>query len=289
MRILITGTTGFLGSRIRRVLETGEGHHDISGSDTKSCDIGDFQAVKMLFDRTRPELVIHCAAIGDIGICETNPSAAMRVNVAGTRHIASCCADYGAKLISISSDQVYDYYSMQPLNEYSTPAPANFYGVTKLRGEAVVRALVPRHYILRLGWQYGIKEPGLPPSRDGIVEQLERCLKEEMPVYYTENVRQNITYIYDTAMAVRAMAEGKIPYGTYNVASENGLTERETKALILRRLGADGDFIRRMLIIKPGSRPFDLRAEPLNLRLAGYDFPTFEDGLERCLRKDENR
>lgn len=284
MRILLTGATGFLGARLFRALGTDGAGHVVAACGRESCNIGDYQAVKALFQKSRPELAVHCAAMGDIGACEKDPASALQVNVAGTRHIASCCADFHARMIYISSDQVYDYYSMQPLHEYVRPSPTNFYGVTKLRAENAVRSLVSRHHILRLSWQYGKTEPGLPPSRDGIVERLERCLALGQPVYYTEQVRQNITYVYDTVQAICAMAEGRLPYGTYNIASENRLTEKETKALILRRLGAGESDIRKMLLPKPGGRPFDLRAEPLNLKLAGYRFPSFEDGLEQCLK-----
>lgn len=280
MRIWISGASGFLGARLKKLLEC---NHTVAAPDSKACDIGNYAAVRNEIHQAEPQLIIHCAAIGDISRCQADPQRAMQINVAGTRHIASACAELGIPMITISSDQVYDYYTLAPLDEYVAPDPTNFYGKTKLFGEQIVRSMVPRHYILRLGWQYGRHEAGLPDSRDGLVEHLTDCLKRDQPVLYTPGARQNVTYIYDTAAAVCAMAEGTLPYGTYNIASENGKTDYETKAYILQRLGAGQQEIRRLMTAQENAAPFDLRAKPLNLSLAGYRFPNFEEGLERCM------
>lgn len=126
----------------------------------------------------------------------------------------------------------------------------------------------------------------MPRSRDGLVEQLQSCLKRDQTIFYTPESRQNITYVYDSAQAVLSMAEGDIPYGIYNLASENELTDYETKAYILRYLGADSESIRRLLKASQSSRPFDLRAVPYNLKLAGYRLPPFMEGLECCMGGD---
>lgn len=280
MKIWMTGASGFLGARVREALRRS---HAVEAPGSWDCEISDYAAVRRAIQEAAPQLVVHCAAMGDISRCEADPRRAMAVNVAGTRHVASLCAELGIPLIAVSSDQVYNYFTMELLDEYVSPAPTNFYGKTKVWGEEIVRDLVPRHHILRLSWQYGRREAGLPPSRDGLVEHLADCLEQGRPAFFTPGARQNITYIYDTVAVICAMAEGALPYGIYNLASENTRTEYETKAYILRELGASPKEIQRLLVAKEDAAPFDLRAAPRNLALAGYRFPSFEEGLEHCM------
>ena len=280
MKIWISGASGFLGARVKAALEH---RHTVAAPGSRDCDIGNYAAVKEAILRENPQLVIHCAAMGDISSCEADHRRAMEVNVAGTRHVASACAELGIPMISSSSDQVYNFYSLEPLVEYAQVNPTNFYGKTKVWGEEIVRTLVPRHHILRLSWQYGREEARLPPSRDGLVEELADCLAKDRPITYTPDSKLNVTYVYDSVAAICAMAEGQIPYGTYNIASQNEKTDYETKAYILQQLGASHREIQRLLKEAENAAPFDLRAQPLNLSLSGYEMPTFEEGLERCM------
>ena len=55
-----------------------------------------------------PDVVVHTAALGDVDACERHPDEAYRVNVQGTEAIARAAVAVGAKLIHISTDQVYD-------------------------------------------------------------------------------------------------------------------------------------------------------------------------------------
>ena len=55
----------------------------------------------------RPEVLLHCGAISDVGACEREPELSLRVNVEGTRNLARACREAGARMVMCSSDQVY--------------------------------------------------------------------------------------------------------------------------------------------------------------------------------------
>lgn len=278
--ILVTGYKGFLAARVFKALSE---KHQVWGVDKKT-DITNYNEIKNLFEKIRPELVVHCAAIGDIWRCEEDNDLAVKVNIIGTRNLASLCGRYDSRMIFISSDQVYNYYGTGNLREYMRPEPTNFYGITKKEGEAEVGNLVPKHHIIRLSWQYGWHEEGLPDSRDGQLEHIRYCLKTGRKIEYTPNSRQNITYVYDTVDAMVTMAEMSIPFGIYNVASENSMTEYERIAYILGKFGINDEKVQELTVAKAAA-PFELLTEPYYLKMAGYKMPTFEEGLNRCFRE----
>lgn len=286
MKAIVTGYKGFLGARVCKALSE---KHEVIGLDKHEADITDYSQIMNFFEGMKPDVVIHCAAVGDIWRCEENPDLGAKVNIIGTRNIASACAETNARLIAVSSDQVYNYYGTGQLREYMNTSPTNFYGITKVQSEMEVLHHVQKHHIVRLSWQYGWHEEGLPNSRDGLLEKLQKCVLGGEKIRYTPNSRQNITFIYDTVDVITAMAEQRLPYGIYNVASENEMTERETMLYIFKRLGLTEKQADGFLEEVPEGKSFDLRTEPYNLKLLGYKMPTFEEGMDRCFRELVNK
>lgn len=283
MKIIVTGYKGFIGSRILKAFD--EKNHDVVGVGRENADITNYSQVKMLFSQVKPDLVIHCAAIGDIWRCEEDHDKAWKTNVIGTRNIASACEDTGSRLIALSSDQVYNYFGSGKLRENVKTDPVNFYGTTKVESENEIRNILNRHYILRISWQYGWSEQGMPNSRDGLLEQVYNCMQKGEKIKYSTASRQNITYVYDTVHVIEAMSCHKFPYGTYNVASENSMTDFETKEYMIRMLGGTESQIKEILVEDKTNKTFDLRAEPYNLKLCGYEMPKFTEGLNRCFKE----
>ena len=104
-RILITGSSGFLGSRLAFFLKD---HYDLLLPTHSELNISHVEAVKAYLMEHRPDLVLHCAALSNTWFCEQHPEESHRVNVQGTVRVAKACKLIGAKLIFMSSDQVYN-------------------------------------------------------------------------------------------------------------------------------------------------------------------------------------
>jgi dTDP-4-dehydrorhamnose reductase len=98
--------------------------------------------------------VVHTIALSDVDRCERDPDMADRVNVHGTAHVAQAALEVGARLIYISTDQVYDG-STGDYNETDPPRPLMIYGHTKLEGERRAAAICSDVVILRLALMYG--------------------------------------------------------------------------------------------------------------------------------------
>ena len=105
--LLITGGSGFVGQNLaryfapRRQTVTTYFTHPPPASVDRSIqlDIRDAEAVFALFERERPEAVIHAAGNKNLKFCEEQPDEAFRVNAGGTQNVARACRRVGAKLI----------------------------------------------------------------------------------------------------------------------------------------------------------------------------------------------
>ena len=86
----------------------------------------------------RPEVVIHTAAFTEVDVCESHPDRAFGVNALGTRHIAEAARRYGAHLVVMSTDYVFDGSATKPYVEWDEARPNSVYGRSKLGAERVL-------------------------------------------------------------------------------------------------------------------------------------------------------
>lgn len=279
MKIIVTGTTGFLGSRIAKALR--EEGHVIYSLTRDIADITDYKAVRKFVKGVMPDLVIHAAAMADIKACEDNKELAEKVNIIGTGCIASACADFCAKMLYISSDQVYDYYKSNVLKESIEPSPTNHYGYTKLAGEIKTQSLVPKSYIFRITWQYSGIEEGFKTM--GLPDIIKNSIEKGTPISIGKDSRRYITYVYDTIEAIKLAVNTNIPYGIYNIASTTEKNAYEQTAYIMKALGASEQEIKELIKIDESYKTISLLPEPHNLKLCGYQMPTFEEGFQKWL------
>ena len=102
MKVLVTGAGGQLGYDVCRVLA--QRGIPWVGTDSTDCDITDAEAVEALFQRVRPDAVVHCAAYSQVDQAEAEAERCYAVNVLGTQHITENCKRRGCYLVYISTD-----------------------------------------------------------------------------------------------------------------------------------------------------------------------------------------
>ncbi|MGJ8668065.1 MAG: dTDP-4-dehydrorhamnose reductase [Oceanococcus sp.] len=156
MRLLITGAGGQLGQAL---LAKARAHSDweCTAADSKTLNITDRDAVRDLFERLHPDVVINAAAYTKVDLAEAEPEKARSINVDGSRYLAQSCQDVGARLIHVSTDFVFDGTQSVPYAPQAPTCPLGVYGLSKRDGElAALDASAGEACIVRTAWVYGL-------------------------------------------------------------------------------------------------------------------------------------
>lgn len=161
MKLLITGASGLLGSKLcelairkkHEVYSAYSQHKPLYGTPIQ-FDVSDKNAVEKTFEKTKPEAVVHAAALTNVDKCELERELAWKINVDGTENIAKSCKKHHIFLIYVSTDYVFNG-EKGIYKETDNPAPINYYGLTKLQGEACVKHLTNKYCIARPSVIYG--------------------------------------------------------------------------------------------------------------------------------------
>lgn len=164
MKVLITGVSGFLGSKVRTMFAAHPGWEVwglsrsglISVDHIVALDITNEKATACLLSKLEPDLMIHCAALTGSDECERSPDLAHAVNVLGTLYLVR---NMPGRFVLISTDYVFDG-RRGSYSEADEPCPINLYGRTKLEAEEIVRKHCRHHIIVRTAGLYGYNHHG---------------------------------------------------------------------------------------------------------------------------------
>ena len=154
--IIGTGLSGLVGSRL---VDLYSHKYNFENMDLSvGVDITDEKVVDDFISNSEAKVVVHLAAFTNVnaaheqegdesGIC-------YKVNVIGTRNIASACKKHNKYLIHISTDFIFDGEGDLPKTEADLPSPIEWYGQTKYLAEKEVEKSDANYSILRLAYPY---------------------------------------------------------------------------------------------------------------------------------------
>ena len=231
-------------------------------------------AIRELFVRLDPEIVIHAAAIPDLDICEADPALAFSVNVEGTRNVVEAAREIGAAVAFISSDAVFDGKKTTPYIETDAPNPGTVYGRTKVQGEEIAGTL-PAHWIFRVPVLFG-------PGKVKFVEKgLIKLLKgEEYPV--ASDQVASAAYTLDAAHTMMELIEAR-RHGLFHVANAGQCSRYELARRAAEIAGLNSALVIGKPLTEMGGRAKRLKYSVLEMRAVrqnGFAVPRpWEDAL----------
>ena len=219
MKILIAGSTGFLGTKLARILS---GEFDVVGLDHSQLDITDMAMVAEKIKELMPSAVINAAAFADVDRCEIEKKKAYDVNVNGVKSLIAACRKYDVKLIHFSTDFVFDG-NKGNYSEEDEAYPVNYYGKTKLEAEQLIKESGISHIIARVCMLYGYNGDN---SERSFARWVFENLKEGKQINVFTDYFGTPTLVDDIAIAVAELLKTD-KKGIYHVSGPERISRHD--------------------------------------------------------------
>lgn len=285
MKIIITGSAGFLGQHLTRELES-HGHH-VVGIDRVhgGPDLRSSENVEEVFDEhSDADVCVHLAAKVGRLFGEDNPIETIVDNVGMTALVARSCGQHGIRLCYASTSEIYGDNGDALCDEKKGPftLPHNLYGISKGHGEHVCEHYAPDGLtVFRFSMPYG---PGLPAGRGraAIVNMLHQAL-HAYPIPVHVGAERSWCWVGDTVRAVRAVIEQLPEGGVFNVGrDDNPSSMLEVAEIACELTGASEHLID--LIDAPANQTVVKRLSTERIRLLGWEPQVpLREGMEYTL------
>lgn len=246
MRVLVTGANGMLGRDLLSALAG----RDVTPLGRADLDVTDAAAVAAAV--RGHDLVVNCAAYTKVDDAETHEDAAYAVNATGPANLAAACAESGARLVTISTDYVFDGNATEPYAEDLPRDPINAYGRTKAAGEELALEAHPTGtYVVRTAWLYGAHGPNFAQTMLNLAKT-----KDTWSVV-ADQLGQP-TWTADLAAQIVALVDADAPAGIYHGTNSGEATWYEFARAVLEESGLDPDRITptdSSSFVRPAARP----------------------------------
>ena len=275
MKILITGAEGPLGGTLAAAFAGVE----TVLADMPDRDVADDEAFTARALSESPDLIVHCAEMGDVDECELDGTSAFELNENGARNAALAAKLCGARLIALSTGYVFSGEPpRQPWawGEGDIPRPRTVYGMSKFAGEQMIQMIYPENsVILRTDWLYGAR------GRDFVHTMAELGRRPGEALKVADDRRGNPTSAAVVADVVRFLITRPDVSGIVHATCEDQCTRYELARELFSLLGADRGLIpcASAEFPHPAPRPANCALKKSVLNVLGYRTPNWRDAL----------
>jgi UDP-glucuronate 4-epimerase len=304
--ILVTGGAGFIGSHLcEHLLRSG---HQVSIVDNLDdyyapqlklanleevrqagdfeffpVDIRDAGRLKEIFEKARPEAVVHLAARPGVRASLLNPELYVSVNVDGTLNLLELSRQCGVpRFIFASSSSVYGRANRVPFSEDDPVVrPLSVYAATKVAGEALGFAyahLYPLSVVcLRVFTAYGPRQ-----RPDLAIRKFAHLMEEnkEVPLFGDGSMQRDYTYIDDVVAAFDRALTHNCSFETFNLGNSRPVRLDYMLQTLEEALGKKA--LRKWLPAQPGEMPVTYADLTKSRSDLGYEPKVgFEEGIRR--------
>lgn len=218
MRILVTGEDGFTGQYFSQAAKKNQ--HDVIAL---KANLTDIKALNTELASTKPDAVVHLAAISFVG--HDNADDFYKVNVVGTDNLLKAIAAIGTKprVLIASSANIYGNPNIAVLSEQITPAPVNHYAASKLAMEHITRTWFSQlPIIITRPFNY----TGVGQNSQFLIPKIVNHFKTKQAVIElgNTNISRDFSDVRDIADTYLALIESSISSETINVCSGKSIS-----------------------------------------------------------------
>lgn len=285
MRILITGAAGQLGNELHNVLEQNKPGITLY-TDIHDLDLTDAAAVRKYIVDNEISHIVNCAAFTAVDKAEQEQAICAKVNTDAVKNIAEVAADYGVKVIQISTDYVFDGTAHMPYRESDKVNPISTYGTTKRKGEMVLLSMSPDAVIIRTAWLYS-------PYGNNFVKTMLRLGAERSELGVVCDQIGTPTYARDLAEAIYAILTARqwVP-GIYHFSDEGACSWYDFTKAIHRIAGITGCNVKPIMTddypTAAARPPYSVLDKTRIKKTYGITIPHWEESLQNCIKQIQN-
>ena len=242
----------------------GLSHHEL--------DVSDRDAVRRAVGAARPDVIVHLAAYTAVDRAQVEEDRCFAVNAAGTEAMSLAAKEYGAHLIAISTDYVFDGNKGASYVEDDVTNPLNVYGASKRAGELLCSS---DDTIVRTSWVMGVRGKN-------VVHVIAERAKSGETVRFVNDQTGTVTVASDLARALATFVRER-PGGTWHVANAGTTTWFDVAHFVGERCGRGDDFATAIATSELDPAPLAIR--PIRSDLATEKFAGAWSGAARVARR----
>jgi GDP-4-dehydro-6-deoxy-D-mannose reductase len=312
MKALITGITGMIGSHFADRLQNdnwsvfGVARNSASSRLTDAnepnidrVDITDRDSLKTVFNKIKPDLVVHMAAQAFNGYSWSCEELTQNTNIVGTRNVLKCCKEHAPDaqvLLACSSAEYGNVIPGEcPLKEERLLRPVSPYGVAKLATEAMGYQYFSNYgmkiYLPRLFIHVGT---GHPPAT--AIQNFARQLaliskgKTENKIYVGRlDTARDFIDVRDGVNAMLLQLDKGNPGEPYNICTGNAYTLSDVLQMLIRISGVEVEIVESDFLLRPSDEPLLLGDNTRICNLGWKQNYTITQTLEEVYKDWMNR
>ncbi len=233
-KLLITGATGTLGNAFSRICDDRALPHCLTTR--AELDISDEASIAAAIEKHRPWAIINTAGFVRVADAEREKEACLEANAKGPEKLARACAAAGVKLVTFSSDLVFDGQLGRPYCESDPLRPANVYGLSKARAEREVLGALEDALVIRTSAFFG------PWDKYNFAWNTLNALARGEPVKAGRNTAVSPTYVPDLVHAtLDLLVDGET--GIWHLANQGKLSWHEFATQVAEGAGLDSSLV----------------------------------------------
>ncbi len=283
MKILGTGLTGLIGSRIIELLSSDYTFENVSRS--TGVDITNSDQVRRAIGSSDCDVVLHLAAFTNVKEAELEKekgeaSEVWKINVTGTKNIVKACNETGKKLIYASTDLVFDGENTPEdgYREGDKENPLNWYAKTKYEGELRVRDAKSPWIVIRPAYPFRASY-----TKNDFVRLFIQKLENNEPLTLLADRIVTPTFIDDIAEALSILLSQECT-GIYHTVGSTMLSIYEAAEVICDIFNLDKSLLskttRKEFLVNRPPEPFNSGLNNAKIRGLGAHMRTFAEGVQ---------
>ena len=245
-RYLIAGAGGMLGTDLGVLLAD----RDVTALTRADLDVTDPAAVLAAVEGH--DVVINTSAYTKVDDAETHEDDAFAINATGVANLAAATAKYGATLVQVSTDYVFNGIATTPYAEDARRDPVSAYGRTKAEGERLALEIDPEGTrISRTAWLYGQHGGNFPST-------MLRLARERDTVEVVDDQLGQPTWTMDLAARIIALLDAGAPAGIYHGTNSGQATWCDLAKAVFELGGLDPERVKPVdsaKFVRPAPRP----------------------------------